>query len=196
MNPTKLDHWHKVFLKEAEKQLKEAPKVSQVHKTDHVSRVWKRSEILCKRLNGDPEIMVAACILHDLGRHHGLEIHGRKSAELAKPILEKHNFPKEKIPKVLEAIAQHDYNFPPAKRKSIESIVLYDADKMDAFGAVGVYRHILFVEAGRIKMSEVIPLLEKRWKGLALKESRMVAKRDYEYIVNFFKTLQKGLKEV
>ncbi|MCX6817383.1 MAG: HD domain-containing protein [Candidatus Aenigmarchaeota archaeon] len=191
----KRNKWYKILLKEAEMYLKKAPKVSPVHKSDHLKRVWKRSEILCKSLNCDPDVMVAACLLHDLGRHHGLEIHGRKSAELAKPILERHNFPRDKIPKVLDAIAQHDYNFPPAERKSIESKILYDADKMDAFGTVGIYRHLLFIEAGRIRMNEVIPLLEKRWTGLTLIESRKIAKEDYEYTVNFFKSLQKELKE-
>jgi len=183
--------WYGVFLEEAKNQLEEAPKVSPAHKTDHILRVWNKSKILCKRLNGDLEVMVAAVMLHDLGRHHGLEIHGKKSEELAKPILEKHHFPKNKIPKVLEAISQHDYNFPSYKRKLLEAKILYDADKMDAFGITGVYRHVLFVEAGRIKMKEVLPLLEKRWKGLSFEESRKVAKKDYEYIVNFFKTLQK-----
>ena len=187
--------WYEVFLEEAKNQLKEAPKVSPVHKIDHILRVWKKSKILCERLSGDMEVMVAAVMLHDLGRHHGLEIHGKKSKELAKPILEKHGFPKEKIPKVLEAIAQHDYSFPSGKRKLLEAKILYDADKMDAFGIIGVYRHIIFVEAGRIKMKEVLPLLEKRWKGLSLEESRKVAKKDYEYIVNFFKVLKKEFDE-
>jgi len=187
--------WYKVFLEETKNQLKEAPKVSPSHKVDHILRVWKKSKILCEKLNGDLEVVAAAVMLHDLGRHHGLEIHGEKSAEIAGPILERHNFPKDKIPKVLESIAQHDYNFPAEKRKAIEAKILYDADKMDAFGIIGVYRHVLFVGAGRIKMEQVIPLLEKRWEGLSLEESRKVAKKDYEYIVNFFKTLEKEIVE-
>jgi HD superfamily phosphodiesterase len=185
--------WHDVFLEEQERYLKIAPKVSPSHKTDHVLRVWEAARLLCERLGGDMEIMVASVLLHDLGRHHGLVVHGLKSAELAKPILEKHSFPDEKIPKVLEAISQHDYDFPKEKRKLLESKILNDADRMDVFGVIGVYRHILFIEAGRMKMEEVIPFCEKRWKSIMLPESRKLMKADYDYIISFFKTLQKEL---
>jgi len=187
------EKWYPIFLEEMKRQLETAPKVSPVHKTDHILRVWRKCKTLCEMLQGDMEVMVAAVLLHDLGRHLGFEIHGEKSAELAKPILEKHDFPPEKIPNVLEAISQHDYTFPPEKRQLLEAKILYDVDKIDAFGVIGVYRHILFIEAGRVKLEEVIPMLEKRWNGLALPTSREVGKKDYEYIVNFFKTLKKEL---
>ncbi|MCR4335630.1 MAG: HD domain-containing protein [archaeon] len=186
--------WEELFLKEAEDQLKTAPKISPVHKTDHLLRVLKKSKILCKKLNGDLEIMVATVLLHDLGRHLGFEIHGEKSAELAKPILEKHGFPEEKIPKVLEAISQHDYTFPQEKRHLIESKILYDCDKMDALGVVGVYRHIIFyMEKKQTPINEILAMLEKRFNGLVLDESKELAKPEYEYIINFFKILGEEL---
>ena len=188
------EKWFEVFLEEAKEQLKTAPKVSPVHKIDHLLRVWNKAKILCEKLNGDLELMVSAVLLHDLGRHQGLEIHGEKSAELAKPILEKHNFPKEKISKVLEAISQHDYNFPAEKRTLLESKILYDADKLDVFGVIGVYRHIIFyMEKKQTPISEILTMLEKRFNGLVLEESRELAKPDHDYIVTFFKTLQNEL---
>jgi uncharacterized protein len=188
-----LEKWYPIFLKEQEDYVRKAPKVSPSHKTDHILRVWKKSELLCKKLNGDMEVMVAAVLLHDLGRHHGLVVHGEKSAELAKPILEKHGFPKEKMPMALEAIAQHDYDFPREKRKLLEAKILNDADRMDAFGVIGVYRHVLFVNVGGMKLEEVVSFSKKRWKSLMLPESREMAKADYEYIVNFFEKLNREL---
>jgi HD superfamily phosphodiesterase len=186
--------WYPIFFEEMEKQLKTAPDVSPVHKTDHILRVWDKSKIICEKTGGDLEVMVATVMLHDLGRHLGLEIHGEKSAELAKPILEKHGFPEEKIPKVLEAISQHDYKYPSEKRELLEAKILYDVDKIDAFGAVGIYRHILFyMEKKKASIGEILSLLKKRWAGLMLKESKEVGKADYDYIVNFFKTLKKEL---
>lgn len=188
-----MEKWYPIFLKEQEDYVRKAPKVSPSHKTDHILRVWKKSELLCKKLNGDMEVMVAAVLLHDLGRHHGLVVHGEKSAELAKPILEKHGFPKEKMPMALEAIAQHDYDFPREKRKLLEAKILNDADRMDAFGVIGVYRHVLFVNVGGMKLEEVVSFSKKRWKSLMLPESREMAKADYEYIVNFFEKLNREL---
>ena len=186
--------WYPLFLEEMKNQLDTAPEVSPFHKTDHILRVWKKCKTLCEILHGDMEVMVATVMLHDLGRHLGLEIHGEKSAELARPILEKHDFPPDKIPNVLEAIAQHDYTFPREKRQLIESKILYDVDKIDAFGAVGIYRHILFyMEKKGASIDEIFESLLKRWDGIMLPESRKVGKKDYEYIVTFFKTLKEEL---
>ena len=186
--------WHSILLKEYEEYLKKAPKVSPSHKTDHVLRVWEKCKLLCEKLGGDMEVMVASVFLHDLGRHHGLARHGEKSAELAKPILEKHGFPEDKIPLVLEAIVQHDPEFPREKRKLLEAKIFNDADRIDAFGVIGVYRHVLFVNAGRMKLEEVVPFSKRRWKSLMLPESRKLAKADYEYIVDFFERLSKEFK--
>jgi HD superfamily phosphodiesterase len=187
------EKWYKVLLDEEEKYLKKAPDVSLSHKTDHILRVWEKCKTLCEKLDGDMEIMVAAVMLHDLGRHHGLIVHGEKSAELAEPILKKHGFPKQKMPMVLEAIAQHDYDFPREKRKLIESKILNDVDRIDSFGVVGVYKHILSINQGRLKLEEVIPASKKRWESLTLPESKKIAEADYKYIINFFEKLTKEL---
>ncbi|MBU0762549.1 MAG: HD domain-containing protein [Candidatus Altiarchaeota archaeon] len=187
--------WENIFLKELEEFMLTAPAISLVHKTDHAFRVWKICEKIGKKTGADFEVLCAAALLHDLGRHYGLEIHGEKSAELAEPILKKHNFPEEKIPIVLDAIAKHDYNMSKRKRKTIESKILYDSDKIDAFGAVGVYRHILFTIQGRIRISGVVPKLKERYRGLSLPESKKAAKKDYEYTVDYFKKLTKELKK-
>ena len=184
------EKWYPILLKEMEAEMERSPNISPSHKTDHILRVWDTAKSLCERLGGDLEVMIGAVILHDLGRHHGLVVHGEKSAELAKPILERVGFPPDKIPKALEAMAQHDYEFPREKRKLLESKILNDADRMDVFGVIGVYRHVLFINAGRMTIDEVIPISKTRWDSLMLPESRELAKDDFDYIVNFFKVLK------
>jgi HD superfamily phosphodiesterase len=185
--------WYEIFLKEFEESYKDAPFLSDSHRADHVRRVWRTSRKLCGTLGGDLEVMVAATLLHDLGRHYRKGVHGPKSAEMARPILDKYGFPAEKRDSVLEAIRYHDHKFPPSKRKSIEAKILCDADRMDAFGVVGVQRHILFINQKRMTLDETLPELKKRWDSLMLDESRKLAKPDYDYIVGFFKTLKKEL---
>ena len=59
---------------------------------------------------------------------------------------------------------------------------------------MGIYRHILFyMEKKKASIDEILGLLEKRWDGIMLKESKDVGRADYEYIVNFFKVLKKEL---
>ena len=79
------------------------------------------------------------------------------------------------------------------KRKLLESKILNDADRIDVFGVIGVYRHVLFINAGRMRIDEVIPISKTRWDSIMLPESRKVAKADYDYIVNFFKVLKEKL---
>lgn len=132
------------------------------------------------------EVLVAATFLHDLARHYGHEIHGQKSAEMAEPILKDVKFPESKIPAVLKTIAKHDYTTPEEERESMESKILYDADKMDTFGVVGVWRIITFYYNKGTGIEEILEMLEKRWEGLALEESRKIAKRDFDYVYDFF----------
>ena len=90
------EKWYPILLKEMEAEVERSPKISPSHKTDHILRVWETAKGICERLGGDLEVMIGAVMLHDLGRHHGLVVHGEKSAELAKPILEKIGFPPDK----------------------------------------------------------------------------------------------------
>ncbi len=183
--------WVSVFSKELATFMKTAPAISPIHKTDHIQRVWKTSEVLCKKLGGDLEIMVATVFLHDLGRHHGLEIHGEKSAELARSILERLNFPKDKIEPALDAIAKHDYTTPNEARTSVYAKILYDADKLDAFGKVGIQRHITFYLNKGKTVKEILEMMEKRWEGLSIPESKEVGRKDYELTRRYFINLGK-----
>lgn len=186
--------WKRIFLAEMKREIEKAPAVSEVHKKDHCLRVWERSKKIAKSLGGDLEVLLAASLLHDLGRHWGLEHHGPKSAKLAKPIMQRHKFPKGKMRKALVAIAQHDYDFARSKRKLLEAKILYDADKMDAFGSVGIRRHLAFIKQGRMKREEVLALLGKRWAGLMLAESRRCARKDYDKIRSYFMRQKSGVK--
>lgn len=186
--------WEPILKKEAVAEMEKAPEVSKAHGLDHLERVWSRCLKLGLKLNADLEILVAAAYLHDLGRHHNLEVHGGKSSELAEPILERINFPKEKTKKTLEAIILHDHNVPPERRKTIEAQILYDSDKLDAFGAIGAARWVAYYYLKGKSVEWIIKNLENRYEHLHLKESRDLARESYEYTINFFKKLREDLK--
>ncbi|MFC2153977.1 HD domain-containing protein [Candidatus Altiarchaeota archaeon] len=189
-----ISDWEAVFSREVEGFNKAAPDPSSAHQLDHCVRVWQRCQVLGEKLGADLEVLVAAAFLHDLGRQLGLELHGEKSAELAEPILRKHSFPEEKVPEVLQAIAKHDYQTSPEERKTLESKILYDSDKMDAFGAMGIIRHIQFYYLKGKTANEILEMLPKRWEGIMLDESRELAKKDYEYIIVFFQKLNREVR--
>lgn len=117
-------------------------KAPPTHDYCHTERVLATCISIGRKMNADIEILYAAALLHDIAREKADitgECHARKSAEIAEPILEKSGFPGEKIPAVLHCIATHRFRSdnPP---QSPEARILYDADKLDAIGAIGVCR--------------------------------------------------------
>jgi uncharacterized protein len=111
-----------------------------VHDFDHVLRVLALAERIGQAEGADLGIVRAAALLHDVGREQaeaeGLD-HAAFAAERARAILDRH--PPARIEAVAQAIAAHRYRTDP-QPASLEAQVLFDADKLDAIGAVGVAR--------------------------------------------------------
>ncbi|HNW93269.1 MAG TPA: HD domain-containing protein [bacterium] len=122
------------------------------HDWEHTERVTR----LCLKL-GPPEgaamgILLAAALLHDLGRDeedrsNGAVCHAALGADLARVVLPPLGYAADEVGHIAECIAAHRFRdaTAPATR---EARVLYDADKLDAIGAVGIGRAFLF--AGEI----------------------------------------------
>ncbi len=115
------------------------------HGFDHVLRVWRLAERIGREeaaagAEVDMEILQAAVLLHDVGRQEERQsgvCHALAGAARARDIL--HGQPPERVEAVAQAIGQH--RFRSAKGPtSPEARILYDADKLDAIGAIGVAR--------------------------------------------------------
>jgi HD superfamily phosphodiesterase len=186
-------HWIPVIERELDVEMQKAPSPSEVHAKDHVLRVLRRCIRLGEKLGADLEILVAAVYLHDLGRHYiDEDAHGALSAQKAKPVLERINFPQEKRDAVLTAIRVHDVTTAPENRTTLESKILYDADKIDTLGVVGVLRYIRHFY-GKKPIDYMLSDIDARWEGLALSETRDLAMRDYRYIKDYFVELKEEL---
>ena len=121
------------------------------HDWEHTLRVVR----LCRRI-GPPEgadmtVLLSAGYLHDIGRSHqdkakGALCHAGKGAELAAPFVAGLHLSETQKSNILHCISSHRFrgNGAPETR---EARVLYDADKLDAIGAVGVARAYLFAGA-------------------------------------------------
>jgi len=186
-------HWIPVLENELAVEMQKAPSPSEVHAGDHILRVLSRCIRLGEKLDADLEILVAAVYLHDLGRHYiDDKAHGALSALKAEPVLERINFPRIKRDAVLHAIKVHDVNAATEDRTTLESKILYDADKIDTLGVVGVLRYIRHFY-GKKPIDYVLDDIDARWNGLALPETRNMALQDYKYIKNYFMELKKEL---
>jgi len=123
------------------------------HNMDHVLRVYKMCLHLAQaEKNVDIEIIKAAALLHDIARvkedkdKTGRTDHAVLSAEMAEKILKKMKYPEEKIKKIKHCILAHRFRSE-TKPETKEARILFDADKLDVLGAIGVARS--FIMAGQ-----------------------------------------------
>jgi uncharacterized protein len=122
------------------------------HGPDHTARVHRMSLWIGREMGADLEVLSAAALLHDVGRRdetrsRGRVCHAGKGAELALTILGDLGLPAAKIEKVVHCIAAHRFRGVETPA-SIEARILFDADKLDSIGAIGIGRAFLF--AGQI----------------------------------------------
>lgn len=122
------------------------------HGPDHTERVYFTALAIGQTLGARLEILAAAALLHDIGRRFeseskGAVCHARKGAELAQPILAELGFAAADIEAITHCIRAHRFRGqePPRTR---EAEILFDADKLDSIGAIGIGRAFLF--AGQI----------------------------------------------
>lgn len=118
------------------------------HDWDHTERVLRLCLRIGKREKADLFVMSLAAILHDIGRadedrSYGRRCHAEAGAERARAILEKHGLPQDLVGRVVHCIAAHRYR-KAVKPETLEARVLFDADKLDSIGAVGIGRAFLF----------------------------------------------------
>jgi hypothetical protein len=171
-------------------ELARAPAPSEVHGEDHIDRVWRRVVRLGDELQADMLVLAAAVFLHDLGRHHvDAAAHGGVSAELAAPLLERLGYPPDKRDAVLLAIRTHDVTATDAERTTLEAKILYDADKLDTFGVVGVLRYIRHWY-GRGPIESMLADMDRRWEQLGLPQTRELGRADYLYARDYFVRLR------
>ena len=118
-----------------------------VHGWPHIMRVLRiESEIVENEFEEksiDIDALFIATLFHDIGRvfEEPLKIHhARISAEIARIYL-KNSCYREKLKKIIHIILAHSYSLG-IRPENTEAIILSDADKLDALGAIGLYRAI------------------------------------------------------
>lgn len=118
------------------------------HDREHVYRVlYVALDIAEHEQQVDDDLLITACLLHDIGRKEQFEnpqlCHAMVGADKAHRFLLDNNFDIEFADKVAACIRAHRFrsDCPP---KSVEEKILFDADKIDATGALGIARTLFY----------------------------------------------------
>jgi len=118
------------------------------HDWDHTERVYRLCLRIGRKEKADLRVLELAALLHDVGRGeedrtNGKICHGRTGAALARGILERHGLDRASVRAVVHCIRTHRFR-KRAVPRTLEARILFDADKLDSIGAVGVGRAFLF----------------------------------------------------
>ena len=136
------------------------------HRLDHVLRVVENSLRIAEELGLNEEekkLLEIAAWLHDiaLASTGSKEGHAAKSAEIAEELL-RGIVDERRLSLIASAIREHSWRGGLAPTSRISEI-LQDADRLDALGAVGIYRVFAYgISAGRDFYELEDPLAEHR----------------------------------
>ena len=162
--------------------------------------------------------MIAACLLHDIGRKEQFEnpklCHAMIGSDKAYQFLMEHGFDKQYAEKVKHCIQTHRYrktNLP----QSIEAKILFDADKLDAAGAMGIARTLVYKGAVSEPLYSLLPdgmvssgendsapsffqeykyKLEKIYSNFYTEEGNAIAKERQTTAIEFYNSLYEEVK--
>ena len=191
------------------------------HDYNHIERVMALADTIQAQEGGDLPTIWAAVAFHDLGqereRLHGGD-HALISADMAAEWLTNTPFPQQCISAAQQAIREHRMTSG-ILPTTLEGRILYDADKIDCLGAIGIAR--LFCITGRYnqKVYSILPpdvtqpvdpllvrTLRRRpdyspsiefqlmfgdlYKRMTTSAGRELARERFEYMKEFFKRLR------
>ena len=118
------------------------------HDAQHIYRVLYNALLIAKaETDVDNDVLLAACLLHDIGRKEQFAdptlCHAAVGSEKARTFLLQHGFGEDFADRVAHCIVAHRFRKanPP---QTIEAKILFDADKLDATGAIGIARTLQF----------------------------------------------------
>jgi len=192
------------------------------HDWMHVERVLQNALHIAKVEGADLEIVELAALLHDIARPldvtdrgSGDICHAVEGAKMAEEILKRHNYPEDKIKKICHCIRTHRFR-DEAEPETIEAKVIYDADKLDVIGAIGVARAYSFAgehnqrlysdfntddklekvvyHATHTPVKEFQVKLSKIKDKLLTKEGKKMAQARHDFMAGYYSELEKEVK--
>ncbi|GIU71637.1 MAG: phosphohydrolase [Candidatus Nitrosocaldaceae archaeon] len=176
------------------------------HMIDHIERVYEIGMLIGREEGADLRILSPALLFHDIIRPTDEEQeldHAIRSAEFAQVILAEFGYNREEIDKIVDAIIKSSTsNAYQSIPNTLESKILFDADKLDGIGEIGVKRvEMLWRRRFAIKNQEYDPKIVARWYlkkiiqvskiGLFTNKARELARERILISLNYCKDILK-----
>lgn len=114
------------------------------HDFDHVLRVTRLAERIAQAEGAEMAVVRAAALLHDVPVAEGRSAHHLAAADFAGKFLADLGMEPAQIENVVHCIQAHRFRDQSIQPQTLEARCLYDADKLDSIGAIGVGRAFAF----------------------------------------------------
>lgn len=122
------------------------------HDFDHIMRVYKNAQKICKKEKANEKLVLSAVLLHDIISHPKSDKRSKnssiESAKESQKILKKYDFTPKEIKIISDAIQDHSFSRNKTPN-TIEGKILQDSDRLDALGAIGIAR--VFATGGSLR---------------------------------------------
>jgi uncharacterized protein len=131
------------------------------HDKEHVYRVlYNALDIAKTEVGVDYDVLICACLLHDIGRKEQFEnpalCHASVGGDKAYEFLTVHGFDGGYAEQVRHCIQTHRYR-KNNRPQSLEAKILFDADKLDVTGAMGIARTLVYKGSVSEPLYSVLP---------------------------------------
>ncbi len=200
------NQWIDRTIEQARIELDNSRDQSIANRLDHLERSMRRAQKMAKKISKsenvpvDVELVSLGALLHDIDEHYSHDATAvDKSVSRARQILERINYPQDRIQRVLTIISEHSSEkLTPSS--SIESKIVYDADKIDGVGATGIVRVFeLCGQQGKMP-HEAIAWYHKKI-NIALPEmktelGKKVVEKRLKYVYKFLNQYEKEQKKL
>lgn len=118
------------------------------HDTEHIYRVLNNALVIAaEEENVDYDVLIAACLLHDIGRPDQIAnpklCHAAVGSERAYRFLLDNGFSPAAAMHIRDCIRTHRFR-KSDQPQTLEAKILFDADKLDVVGAIGIARTLVY----------------------------------------------------
>jgi uncharacterized protein len=195
------------------------------HDFDHVRRVTRLAARLAQAEGADAEIVRLAALLHDVpardlaeGEQAERSTHHLAAARFARQWLLQHGLDAIGADAVAHCIEAHRFRVRTVAPQTLEAQCLYDADKLDSIGAIGVARAFAFAGKRNHRLwhtpwraindcppvmvqadtpvHEFVYKLQRVYASLYTESARRIGAQRHTYMIAFFSQLDAEMEEL
>ena len=160
------------------------------HGSDHLFRVWKIAKKIGIKEGANLKILEPMALLHDIIRpeKENDNCHAKYSSQMAQSVLRNLNYTEDEIKLIVSGILSHSIHCDSRiEPDSLEAKVLFDADKIEAVGPIGISRWFLTMS----KKDFSVEVIAKMYLG-TINDFKLTHKMLYTKTGN--KLIKDGLK--